>query len=70
MRGEQEKQKVLFSYVAQEDRIPADHPLRLLRSLVDPILESFLSSMSYRAIDVILMRTADDLHRIVAPESQ
>lgn len=40
MRGEQEKQKVLFSYVAQEDRIPADHPLRLFRSLVDPILES------------------------------
>ena len=38
MRGPQDKQKILFSYVAQEDRIPADHPLRKLRELVDPIL--------------------------------
>ena len=38
MRGEQDKQPVLFSNVSQEDRIPANHPLRLLRSLVDPIL--------------------------------
>jgi transposase len=38
MRGDQEKQPALFSYVSQEDRIPTDHPLRVLRGLVDPIL--------------------------------
>lgn len=40
MRGEQDKQPVLFSYVSQEDRISEDHPLRLLRSLIDPILKT------------------------------
>ncbi len=39
MRGDQDPQKVLFSYVSQEDRIPADHPLRRLREMVDPILK-------------------------------
>lgn len=39
MRGDQDPQKVLFSYVSQEDRIPEDHPLRKLRSMVDPILK-------------------------------
>jgi transposase len=39
MRGDQDPQKVLFSYVSQEDRIPADHPLRKLREMVDPILK-------------------------------
>ena len=39
MRGIQDKQDPLFSYVSQEDRIPKDHPLRKLRELVDPILK-------------------------------
>jgi transposase len=39
MRGDQDPQKVLFSYVSQEDRIPEDHPLRKLREMVDPILK-------------------------------
>lgn len=39
MRGIQNRQSTLFSYVSQEDRIPQDHPLRTLRSLIDPILE-------------------------------
>jgi transposase len=40
MRGIQNRQSKLFSYVSQEDRIPDDHPLRTLRGMVDPILES------------------------------
>jgi len=40
MRGIQEKQGAMFSYVSQEDRIPQDHPLRKLREMVDPILKS------------------------------
>ena len=38
MRGSDEQEPVLFSYRHIEDRIPADHPLRALRRLVDPIL--------------------------------
>ena len=38
MRGEQEKQPVLFSYVSLEDRFPENHPLRQLWTLIDPIL--------------------------------
>ena len=30
----------MFSYRSLEDRIPADHPLRLMRTLVDTALES------------------------------
>jgi transposase len=38
MRGFESGQQVLFSYVAIEQRIPADHPLRAMRALVDPVL--------------------------------
>ncbi len=40
MRGSQDHQGAMFSYVSQEDRIPQDHPLRVLRSMVDPVLKS------------------------------
>jgi len=38
MRGADERQAVLFGVRSTEDRIPADHPLRAMRKLVDPIL--------------------------------
>src|SRR6058998_2181042 len=38
MRGPEQPQTALFSYLSVEDRIPQDHPLRALRKLVDPIL--------------------------------
>jgi transposase len=38
MRGAETGQAVLFSYVALEERIPADHPLRALKALIEPIL--------------------------------
>lgn len=38
MRGADERQAILFSYRSIEDRIPADHPLRAMRRLVNPLL--------------------------------
>jgi transposase len=35
MRGEQEQQEAVFSYVSAEQRIPQDHPLRAIRPIVD-----------------------------------
>ncbi len=39
MRGEDPKQEAMFSYVSPEKRVPADHPLRGVREMVDPILK-------------------------------
>lgn len=39
MRGIENKQNSLFSYVSQEDRIPQNHPMRKLREMIDPILQ-------------------------------
>ena len=39
MRGDdQEEQDAMWSYVPMERRIPADHPLRAMRPLVDTVL--------------------------------
>jgi transposase len=38
MRGSEDREPALFSYVALEDRIPPDHPLRTMKTLVDGIL--------------------------------
>jgi transposase len=38
MRGKDERSEGLFSYVGLEQRIPADHPLRTIRTLVDTAL--------------------------------
>jgi len=38
MRGADQPQTVMFSLVAIEDRIPADHPLRAIQALVNPML--------------------------------
>ncbi len=38
MRGADQPQTTMFSYVSVEDRIPADHPLRAIHALVQPIL--------------------------------
>jgi transposase len=38
MRGTEREQPTMFSYVALEDRIPADHPLRTIRPVVNRAL--------------------------------
>jgi transposase len=39
MRGTDERTEGLFSYVSCEARVPADHPLRLVRAVTDEALE-------------------------------
>ena len=39
MRGTDKKTKSLFSYVSPDDRVPADHPLRLILAVVNEVLE-------------------------------
>lgn len=46
MRGLSDPQSDLFSYVSLESRVPADHPLRRFRPLVDVVLSSMDSELS------------------------
>ena len=39
MRGADQKQEAMFSYVWREKRVPADHPLRAIRGMVDTVLK-------------------------------
>ena len=39
MRGVDEQTGALFSYVSCEARVPPDHPLRLIRAVVDEALD-------------------------------
>jgi transposase len=43
MRGEDLKQTAMYSYVTLGQRIPADHPLRAIRAMVDRALEGMES---------------------------
>lgn len=46
MRGYSDEQLGMFSYVSVEDRIPADHPLRAIRKLVDRALVQISSHLA------------------------
>ena len=39
MRGEDQNQDELFSYGSLEERVPSDHPLRAIRTMVDAALK-------------------------------
>ncbi len=38
MRGDDQQQAVMFSYISPEQRVPPEHPLRPIRAMVDEIL--------------------------------
>ena len=38
MRGDDEQQASVWSYIPLEQRVPADHPLRPMRAMVDEVL--------------------------------
>src|SRR5512136_221932 len=39
MRGADEQQEWMFSYISADKRVPKDHPLRTIRAMVDVILK-------------------------------
>ena len=39
MRGVDEKQEAMFSYISPEKRVPSEHPLRPIREMVDTVLK-------------------------------
>ena len=39
MRGDDNQQDGMFSYISPQKRVPADHPLRPVRKMVDEILK-------------------------------
>lgn len=52
MRGEDGKQQDMFSYVSPEKRVPADHPLRAVREMVDEILKGMSPRFARLYVDV------------------
>jgi transposase len=40
MRGDDQQQSGMFSYVSLEERVPQDHPLRAIRRIVDELLRT------------------------------
>src|SRR6202047_5096645 len=46
MRGEDQRSEGFFSYVRLETRIPADHPLRAIRELIDAALQDLSRSFN------------------------
>ena len=45
MRGDDNQQEGIFSYISPEKRVPADHPLRPIRKMVDEILEGDVTAV-------------------------
>ena len=39
MRGQEENQGFMFTYLSSEQRVPEDHPLRMIRAFADAVLK-------------------------------
>jgi transposase len=46
MRGDEDAQADVWSYIPLEQRVPADHPLRPLRTMVDAVLSELSPEFS------------------------
>src|SRR6202046_4115709 len=51
MRGKDTQQSAMFSYVSPEERVPADHPLRPIRTMVDGVLKGLSRSFGRLYVD-------------------
>ncbi len=46
MRGNDEHQGAMFSYISPEQRVPKDHPLRPIREMVNEVLKDLRKTSS------------------------
>ena len=60
MRGDDNQQEGMFSYVSPEKRVPADHPLRPIRKMVDEILKEMSPQFAKLYSDVGRPSTAPE----------
>jgi transposase len=51
MRGKDTQQSAMFSYVSPEERVPGDHPLRPIRTMVDVVLKGLSRSFGRLYVD-------------------
>jgi transposase len=51
MRGKDTQQSAMFSYVSPEERVPADHPLRPIRTMVEVVLKGLSRSFGQLYVD-------------------
>jgi hypothetical protein len=51
MRGKDTQQSAMFSYVSPEERVPANLPLRPIRTMVDVVLKGLSRSFRRLYID-------------------
>lgn len=51
MRGQDTQQSSMFSYLSPEQRVPADHPLRPIRAMVDAALKGLSRSFARMYVD-------------------
>ena len=52
MRGDDNQQEGMFGYISPEKRVPADHPLRTVRKVVDEILKEMSAKFQKLYSDV------------------
>ena len=65
MRGDDNQQEAMFSYVSPEKRVPADHPLRPIRKMVDEILKEM--SPQFAKLYCIIPRWTWSPHKFDIP---
>ena len=56
MRGDDDLQEGMFSYISPEKRVPADHPLRPIRKMVDEILKEMSPQFAKLYLDGAVRR--------------
>ena len=59
MRGEDGTGGGLFSYIDLEERVPAPHPLRLIREIMNPVLASLSSDFAALYAMAVVPMTAE-----------
>jgi hypothetical protein len=66
MRGDDQKQAVMFSYLTPAQRILANHPARRIRALVDRALALIAGAISQQLLESVLIEARE--HELLSEE--